>query len=365
MKLTKRGKVWWIDYRACGRRHRQSTGTADRAVARAFMEQIDVARRMPTFEAAVAVLRQFYPEEAAKGMLPLSGVWEAYTRIAAAVGKDKVSADTLRKRRNTVDRLVAWIKEKRATVRFAEHVTGPVAAGFAEHLGRDLKLRTKTRRNIIGDLSTVWNALEKASTGVRNPWQHLAPPDTDGRRGKAFSREQERAVLEAARKVGKDWWPVCAIMQGTGLRYGDVALMEWSEIQGDVIRLKPNKTKRHGISVAIPVVGAVRAALDSLDRRGDFLFPLHAELYRNKKSRCRKDAQLAFREVLDLAGITGEGYSIHSWRHTAATRLAEAGADIETRKRILGHTEDVTARRYDHDEHLDETRAALQQMLAG
>ena len=34
-------------------------------------------------------------------------------------------------------------------------------------------------------------------------------------------------------------------------------------------------------------------------------------------------------------------------------------ADIETRKRILGHTEDVTARRYDHDEHLEETRRAL------
>lgn len=364
MKLTKRGKIWWIDYRANGKRHRQSTGTADKAVARAFMEQIDVARRMPSFEAAVAVLRQFYPEEAPQGMLPLSGIWETYTRLAAAVGKDKLSHDTLRGRRNHVERLIAWISKKRATIKFAEHVTGPIAAGFAEYLGQDLKLKTKTRRNIIGDLSTVWNTLEKASTGVRNPWLHLAPPDTDGRRGMAFERDQERAVLEAAKKVGKDWWPICAIMQGTGLRYGDVAMMEWSEIQGDVIRLKPNKTRRHGIAVAIPIVGAVREALDSLVRRGDFLFPLHAEYYQNKKSRSQKDAGLAFREVLDLAGITGEGYSIHSWRHTAATRLAEAGADIETRKRILGHTEDVTARRYDHDEHLDETRAALQHMLA-
>ena len=34
MKLTKRGKIWWIDYRADGKRHRQSTGTADKAVAK-------------------------------------------------------------------------------------------------------------------------------------------------------------------------------------------------------------------------------------------------------------------------------------------------------------------------------------------
>ena len=160
MKLTKRGKIWWIDYRAGGKRHRQSTGTADKAVARAFMEQIDVARRMPSFEAAVAVLRQFYPEEAPQGMLPLSGIWETYTRLAAAVGKDKLSHDTLRGRRNHVERLIAWISEKRATIKFAEHVTGPIAAGFAEYLGQDLKLKTKTRRNIIGDLSTVWNTLE-------------------------------------------------------------------------------------------------------------------------------------------------------------------------------------------------------------
>lgn len=357
MKLKKRGKIWWIDYRANGKRYRQSTGTADKAVAKAWMDNIDVARRMPTFEAAVDVLRQFYPEETRQGLIPLSGIWETYSRLAAAVGKDKLSPETLFKRQRHVERLVAWIQEKRATVKYAEHVTGPIAAGFAEFLAKSLK--TKSRRNIIGDLSTVWNTLEKASTGVRNPWQHLAPPDTDGRRGMAFSRDQERAVLEAAKKVGKDWYPICAIMQGTGLRYGDVARMEWSEIQGDVIRLKPNKTKRHGIRVAIPIVGAVRSAIASLDQRGDFLFPAHAELYGK-----RGKAGFKFREVLDLAGVVGEGYSIHSWRHTAATRLAEAGADIETRKRILGHTEDITARRYDHDEHLDETRAALQHMLA-
>ena len=76
MKLRKRGKIWWIDYCVNGVRHRQSTGTADKAVAKTFMENIDVARHLPTFEAAVAVLRQFYPQEAPQGMIPLSGIWE-------------------------------------------------------------------------------------------------------------------------------------------------------------------------------------------------------------------------------------------------------------------------------------------------
>lgn len=358
MKLRKRGKIWWVDYRAQGVRHRQSTGTGDRKLAEAWMKQIDVARRMPTFEAAVDVLRQFYAM-APEGNLPVSGIWETYERVAKAVGKDKLAGETVRKRRIYVERLVEWIQKKRPTVQFVEHVTGPVAAGFAESLA-EAGLKTKTRRNIIGDLSSVWNMLEKASAGVSNPWTHLAPPDTDGERGKAFSREQERAVLKAARKVGKDWFPICVIMRNTGLRYGDVARMEWSEIDGDVIRLKPHKTKRHGISVAIPMVKEVREAVRGLERNGDFLFSQHAELYEKRGERSR--VGLEFSEVLKEAKITEKGYTIHSWRHTAATRLAEAGADIETRKRILGHTEDVTARRYDHDEHLDETREALERM---
>jgi integrase len=63
--------------------------------------------------------------------------------------------------------------------------------------------------------------------------------------------------------------------------------------------------------------------------------------------------------VLDAAEITGNGYTIHSWRHTAATRLAESGADMETRKRILGHRTDEMAAHYDHAAHLEQTRAAL------
>ena len=41
-------------------------------------------------------------------------------------------------------------------------------------------------------------------------------------------------------------------------------------------------------------------------------------------------------------------------------RLAGAGVGLETRKRILGHTVDATARRYDHDEHLAEVKAAME-----
>lgn len=355
MKLVKRGRIWWADYTVNGKRHRQSTGTANRKLAEAWLANIQTARRMPTFEAAVEVLKILY-DKPVEGLLPISAILETYDRIAKATGKIS-SPDTERKRRNRVERLSEWIAAKRPTVRTIEAVTGPIAAAYAEKLADD-GWKTKTRRNIIGDLSTVWNLLAKASDRIRNPWTNLAPPDTDGKRGKAFTAAQEKAVLEASRRVGKDWYPICMIMRATGLRYGDVARLTFDEIDGDVIRLDPHKTRRHGISVAIPIIDALRPIIDAIPRSGNYLFPTHSELYGRRAATTR--AGLVFREVLDAAGITESGYSIHSWRHTAATRLAASGVDIETRKRILGHTVDETARRYDHDEHLAETRAALE-----
>lgn len=357
MKIYKRGKNWWIDYTAQGVRHRQSTGTTNRATALAFMSQIDTARKMPTFEAAVEILRHFY-NQAPAGKLPIEAIWETYERVASAIGK-RPSENTNRIRRNRIERLIEWLNAKRATIRFVEHLSAPIAADYAAYLAGG-KLKTKTRRNIIGDLTSVWNILEKASGDIRNPWTKLAPPDTDGKRGKNFTPEQALRVLEACDTIGKDWGPICRLMLLTGQRYGDICRLKWSEIEENIIRLIPHKTARHNIEVIIPITAAIREVLNHIERRGDYLFPLHAEVY---DQRGRKQvAGLMFREVLDAAGITGEGYTIHSFRHTAATRLADAGVDKETRKKILGHTVDATAERYDHAQHLPEITAALEKL---
>jgi len=365
MKLFKKNGKWWVDFTADGRRHRQSTGTANRKLAEAWMENIQTARRMPTFESAVEVLKLLYSKPV-EGRIPIDATHEAYERMAKAIGKT-MSAKSAGLRRNAIERFVKWMHEKRPTVRTVEAVNGPIAAAYAEKLAQD-GLKTKTRRNTIGELSATWNVLEKVSGAIKNPWKNLAPPDVDGERGEAFTPSQEEAVLEAAKKVGKDWWPVCMIMRLTGLRYGDVATMTWNEVHDDALRIEPNKNERHNkmhrskaIRVTRPMTEPLREVLAAIPKRGPFLFPMHEELYVNKGEKSRL---LPFREVLDAAGIKGSAYSVHSWRHTTATKLAEKGVDIETRMRILGHTEDVTARRYDHADHFDETVAALEKINA-
>lgn len=356
MTIYKRRQTWWVEYQVDGKRYRQSTHTHKYAVAKAWANQIETARKMPTFEEAVEVLKMFY-KKPVEGLLPIGSTWDTYLDLAKAIGKTAIEPYTMNRRRLAVQRFLDWLAKHRPTVKTIEAVTGPIAAGFATYLATDLGLKTKTRINNISELNTVWRLLENASTGVRNPWATLRPQDVDGTTGKAFTEADEQKTVEAARRVGKQWYEICVIMRHTGLRYGDVARLQWSDIDGDTLRLIPNKTRRHKIAVVIPIIRPIRQVLDTIERTGDYLFPVHAELY-GRRGKASKE--LAFREVLDAAGLGDAGYTIHSWRHTAATRLASSGASIETRKAILGHTEDATAERYDHDEHLDQKRQALE-----
>lgn len=343
-----------------GVRYRQSTHTQKYNVAKAWASQIDTARKMPTFEEAVAVLKMFY-KQPIEGMLPVETTWETYIELAKATGKTAITQYTIHRRELALRRFLEWLAKERPSVKHIENVTGPIAAGFATYL-TNLGLKTKTRINNIAELCTIWKMLEHASTGVRNPWTSLRPQDVDAETGKAFTPADEQRVLEAARRVGKDWYPICVIMRHTGQRYGDVARLTWDTIDGDVIRLIPHKTTRHKIAVAIPITKPIREVLKKIPRTGDYLFPVHAELYRHRGQASRT---IPFREVLDAAGLGKAGYTVHSWRHTAATRLAETGADIETRKALLGHRVDSTAERYDHDEHLAAKRAALERAATG
>lgn len=355
MQLYRRGPIFWVKWSADGVVIRRSTHTTDRTKAKRFADSIAAAARAPTLEDAIEVLKLIYGER--KGGLPLAAAWDEYQRLAKTLGKLDIGERTIARRKNILAKFALWAAQARPQAKTVQSITPPIAAAYAAVLAHS-KRKTKTRANILGELGTIWRTLEKVSANIRNPWADLAPKNTDSERGKAFSNQQVNAILQAAREVGKEWYPVCVIALHTGLRYGDIARLKWSQIVAGAIRLKPHKTERFGIATALPLIKPVAAALAELPRTGAYCFPTHAHFYGNR-GRVSREA-LAFSEVLAAAGVVGSGYTFHSFRHTAATRLADAGISTETRKRILGHTEDATADRYDHAAHLAEVKAAME-----
>jgi len=58
------------------------------------------------------------------------------------------------------------------------------------------------------------------------------------------------------------------------------------------------------------------------------------------------DIKKSFYSLLKKANI--ENFRFHDFRHTAATRMLEKGADIRTVQEILGHSSVAVTERYTH-----------------
>jgi integrase len=364
MSIHKRAETqfWWYSiYRGPGKpRLRGSTGKTDMSEAKAVEQVIRLAYKGKTPASRLHAMIDALSGSERAG-LPLSAVWSAYEGWAKSTGL-LLSDKTWQLRRNACTRFAAWAAESWPAAACAGDVDRACVAMFASWLsGRGIS--GKTRRNLIGDLSTVWQGLRRVRDDVtQNPWP-LVLPANDGKRGQAFSMEQEMAVLSAADKIGKGWGLACRISRHTGLRYGDVARLSWDAIdfKSGVLRVTPSKTSRHRIAVVIPLCDVLLSALSESrnDAESSFVLPLHAEAW----PRPEEGVPGAFSKVLAEAGVTG-AFTFHSWRHTFRTRLAEAGVSDEIAKRLGGWTEDATAMRYDHDGRIEELRAAVQRGAA-
>lgn len=70
--------------------------------------------------------------------------------------------------------------------------------------------------------------------------------------------------------------------------------------------------------------------------------------------------QREFWKVLKKAGI--ENFRFHDLRHTFATRLVQAGVDLYTVSKLLGHRDVKTSQRYAHH-NVESVRLAVQKLI--
>jgi len=351
---------WWYSvYRGANKmRVLGSTGKTDKAEAAAVENVIRMAYQGKTPVDKLYAMIDALSGAQREGVL-LSGVWDAYEGWLNSTGR-RLADSTERKRKSAVARFVKWALDCWPSASCAGGVDRACAAGFAVWLSKT-GASGKTRRNVIGDLGTVWEGLKRVRDDVKqNPWP-LVLPENDSERMPAFTREQEKLVFDAADKHGKGWGLACRIARFTGLRYGDVARLKWSDVdlEAGVIRLSPSKTTRHGIVVVVPMSPALAGAMREARVEGDeYVLPLHAQFYPRPET---SGGPGPFSDVLKVAGLSGGRHTFHSWRHTFRSALSAAKVSDEIAKRLGGWTEDKTSMHYDHDGRLSELKDAVAQ----
>jgi site-specific recombinase XerD len=126
----------------------------------------------------------------------------------------------------------------------------------------------------------------------------------------------------------------------TSLRISDIIRLSPADVVQDHIVIRPQKTKRTGKVVRIPLNNVSRMLIQ---HRGDAMFRAITEQKINKH----------LKTIAAILGIT-KNISLHVGRHTFATEFLRRGGQVHVLQKIMGHNDIKTTMVYTHleDQHL-------------
>jgi integrase/recombinase XerC len=272
---------------------------------------------------------------------------------------------------------LAWLRDER---RASAHTAAAYArdiAGFVAFLGGHLGGAVGPRMLgalAIGDLR-AWLAhrhaagLAAASTARavsavrtfarwsarRGDWDNAAlaalrAPKSPRPLPRPLGEDDARATLDTVEAIAEEPWiaardtAVLALLYGGGLRIGEALALDRAVLPlGDTLRVVGKGRKQR----MVPLLAPVRAAVEAYLRLCPFAGGPRAPLFLGARGgRLRAEiVQLAMRRLRAALGLP-EHATPHALRHSFATHLLSAGADLRAIQELLGHASLSTTQRY-------------------
>lgn len=316
--LFQRGDVWGIRYvDENGREHREMVGTS-KALARETYQ-----RR----KAAVAE-RRFNPEKFRRRVVLLSAALDDYLERR----KDRAG---LRNMKRIADR---W-KDALGTRPLRQVRRRDVELYRAKRSGEVSK---QTLYHELSLLRAVFRIAMDEGNADEQPVRDLHPPRAH--RVRYLTAEEEVALLG---KLEPKWRPLVTVAIHTGMRQGEQFGLRWRQVDlaARVIRLPKSKSGHPRIvELNETTVDALRGLPSRIGATGrqDGVFV--------GRTGVRVNARNFYRRVFLPAAREAKLHDLH-WhdlRHTFASRLVQAGADLRTVADLLGHTSLQMVMRYAH-----------------
>jgi len=148
----------------------------------------------------------------------------------------------------------------------------------------------------------------------------------------------------------QDNYDIVVLLLDTGARYGEIAKLRWDQVDltDRLIKLWRSKVGNESI------IFMTSRVVDVLSHRNDLR--TNEFVFTNRLGGHRGSGCIGIRKAYRRAGI-GD-CTIHTLRHTHATRLVQNGLSIYEVKAVLGHTDITTTMRYAHLENIDVTQRA-------
>lgn len=205
--------------------------------------------------------------------------------------------------------------------------------------------------HLIVDKKLAYSSVNQKLAGIRFFWREVlrrkdfdlrVPAKRSGRLPQALSRS-EIARLIAAATCAKHR-ALMMTCYAAGLRVSELVHLRLEDIQSQrmLIHVRAGKGNKDRFTLLSPRLLAELRSYWRSERPRPWLFP-----GRDGGPLPVATAQKAFYALQRRAQLA-RGQGIHSLRHSFATHLLEAGVDLPTLQRLLGHNQLSTTARYLH-----------------
>ncbi|MEW6118252.1 MAG: tyrosine-type recombinase/integrase [Nitrospirota bacterium] len=327
MGLYKRkgSDVWQMSFHVNGRRYQRSTDTEDEKLAKAIWGKIqsqiiegkwfDIdAARDHTFE---ELMEKYMAEHSKVNKTPGSSARDEHyinhlSRIFGGLTLDKLSPN-----------LVSQYKAMRTKDKAAQ----------------------ATIKNELVCLNHALNLAVKEWEWLRyNPLAKVKMPVVANQIDRWLTAEEEEALMAACHD--RPWLKdIIVFALNTGVRQGAIISLKWKDV--DLFRrtatLKKKSCMGHGkytVPLNLAVTDLLKAKSKVVAMTG-YVFTQH-----DSEELSKREVQRQFDTAVRRAKIGA--FRFHDLRHTFATRLAQAGVDIYTISKLLGHSSVKMTERYAH-----------------
>jgi site-specific recombinase XerD len=347
--LYRRGKIWYIDVRAGGRRVRRRIGVSKKVAELALKDaEVKIARDEFGFGKKDIPLEKFFSKfleySETNHSVATRKRYRAVVDHVRSFLKDKPEIVLLSQIGNReleeykTFRRKEWVNPNGMKIESDEDKTEHTRKGARAH----------TINFEIGTLQTVFNLAIKWGYLKENPTKDVQSLKvTDSTLPRLLSKEECQRLLEHS---PAELRPIFFTFLNTGMRKGELENLTWEDVDFKRRKIKIRRKefwKPKTGEREIPMNQAVHDLLQDLKKRNDkgqksiFVFPGHDGSQLKIKLR---DKLIEVAHGAKIKGLT----KIHSLRHAFASHLVMSGVDLPTVQKLMGHSDIQTTMIYSH-----------------
>jgi integrase/recombinase XerC len=302
------------------------------------------------------------PESRANGSRRVDHSTEKF--LAHLATERGASAYTQRNYRQALTEFCAWHEEERKQAPSWNKLERDDFRAYLRYLGRNQLGRAAIQLRFCA-LRTFYKFLIRRGQVAVSPIKNLSLPKMGKRLPKFLTAQQMKELLDAPLKLlpsdtdhpkraelllaSRRDIAVLETIYSCGLRISELCGLQAADIEWNerLVRVRGKGKKERLIPIGETALKAIRAYWDLLPQHPAGIAPVILANTGKRTPVSARLLQLRLKKHLATAGLD-PNLTPHKLRHSYATHLLDAGADLRSVQELLGHAHLVTTQVYTH-----------------